>query len=227
MECKNEHFRHILLFYFRKGKNVAQAAKKLRNVYVWWGSFKRQTVSELVWWIPFWGLKIPKSTIVRHIQRLGLVKKLDTWIPHKLKEIDLTKRINAWDLHLKRNKFYPFLKRIITDDEKWIVYNNVVRKRSWSKRDEPPQTTSKAELHQKKIMLSVWWGWKGVVFFELLSRNQTIASDVCCRQLNKLNAVVKEKRPELVNHKGVIFHHDNSTPHTSLASCQKWLRLGW
>ena len=32
-ECKNEHFRHILLFYSRKGKNAAQAAKKTRNVY--------------------------------------------------------------------------------------------------------------------------------------------------------------------------------------------------
>ena len=33
MECKNENFRHILLLYFRKGKNAAQAAKKLRDVY--------------------------------------------------------------------------------------------------------------------------------------------------------------------------------------------------
>ena len=33
MECRNEHFRHILLFYFRKGKNAARAAKKLRDVY--------------------------------------------------------------------------------------------------------------------------------------------------------------------------------------------------
>ena len=31
MECKNEHFRHIFLFYFRKGKNAAQAAKKLHD----------------------------------------------------------------------------------------------------------------------------------------------------------------------------------------------------
>ena len=29
----NEHFRHILLFYFRKEKNAAQGAKKLRDVY--------------------------------------------------------------------------------------------------------------------------------------------------------------------------------------------------
>ena len=33
MECENENFHHILLFYFRKWKNTAQAAKKLRDVY--------------------------------------------------------------------------------------------------------------------------------------------------------------------------------------------------
>ena len=33
MECKNDHFRHILLFYFRKGKNAAHAAKKLLDAY--------------------------------------------------------------------------------------------------------------------------------------------------------------------------------------------------
>ena len=66
-------------------------------------------------------------------------------------------------------------------------------------------------------MLFVWWDWKGVVFFELLPKNQTINSDVYCRQLNKLNAAVKEKQPELVNRKGVIFHGDKATPHTSLA----------
>ena len=54
-----------------------------------------------------------------------------------------------------------------------------------------------------------------------------INSDVYCRQLNKLNAAVKEKRPELVNRKGVIFLHDNATPHTSLAIRQNLLRLGW
>ena len=66
-----------------------------------------------------------------------------------------------------------------------------------------------------------------MVFFELLPRNETINSNVYCRQLNKLNAVVKEKRPELVNRKGVIFHHDNATPHISLATRQKLLRLDW
>ena len=53
-------------------------------------------------------LKIPKSAIDRHIQRLGLVKKRDIWIPYELKEIHIKKRINACDLHLKPNEFDPF-----------------------------------------------------------------------------------------------------------------------
>ena len=75
-------------------------------------------------------------------------------------------------------------------------------------------------------MLSVWWDWKGVVFFELLPRNQTINSNFYCHQVKKLNATVKEKRPELINCKGIIFHHDNATPQTFLAIRQKLLRLG-
>ena len=42
-----------------------------------------------------------------------------------------------------------------------------------------------------------------------------------------MNAAVKEKQPELVNRKGVIFHYDNATPHKSLATRQKLVRLGW
>ena len=70
-------------------------------------------------------------------------------------------------------------------------------------------------------MMSVWWDWKGMVFFELLPRNQTIDSDVYCRQLTKWYAAVEEKLSEIVNREGVIFHHDNATSHTSLVARQK------
>ena len=33
MEFKNNHFRHILLFYFRKGKNAAEAHKEICEVH--------------------------------------------------------------------------------------------------------------------------------------------------------------------------------------------------
>ena len=52
MENQKEHYRRILLFYFRKGKNALQARKKLRAVY---GDedLKRTAVLKLVWTILF------------------------------------------------------------------------------------------------------------------------------------------------------------------------------
>jgi len=46
---------------------------------------------------------------------------------------------------------------------------------------------AKVEIHQKKVMLSMWWDWKGLVFYELLPKNKMINSDVYCEQLQKLS----------------------------------------
>ena len=43
-----------------------------------------------------------------------------------LNEIQLIKRISICDSLLKRNETDAFLKRIITDDEKWVVYEGIV-----------------------------------------------------------------------------------------------------
>jgi len=58
---------------------------------------------------------------------------------HELKEIHLTNRMSVCDQLIKREESDPFLKRMITDGEKWIVYNNVSRKRNWSRRGEAPE----------------------------------------------------------------------------------------
>ena len=142
-------------------------------------------------------------------------------------EIDNDK-IKAMVENNRRNETDPYSERIITGDEKWAVYDNVVRKRSCSKRDEPPKSTSKADIHQKKVMLSVWWDFKDIIYFEPLpTRNQIINSNVHCRQLMKLDKEIKEKRPELATRKGIIFHQDNARSHTSLVTRKKLLELGW
>ncbi|KHJ96074.1 transposase [Oesophagostomum dentatum] len=101
---------------------------------------------------------------------------------------ELTKKTNASTEtvyeHTKKFGLQP-----VTGDEKWIVYNNVTRKRSWSKPDEPGQTMSRADLHQK-IMLPVWWDCKGVIYFGVLPRNQNVTSDLCSRQLMKLDEAI-------------------------------------
>ncbi|KFM65461.1 Histone-lysine N-methyltransferase SETMAR, partial [Stegodyphus mimosarum] len=172
-------------------------------------------------------LHVSHTCTENHLKQLGYAQKLDTWVPQELKATHLTQRINGCDLLKKRNENDPFLKRLITGDEKWVVYNNIERKISWSSPGEPTQTTSKAGIHQKKVLLSVWWDYKGIIYYELLQPYRTIHSDVYIEQLTKLNNAVEEKRPKSTNRKGVVFHHDNARPHTSLVPRQKLLELGW
>jgi len=67
-------------------------------------------------------LKVSVGSVHGHLKSLGFVKKLDVWVPHELKEIHLTNRMNVYDQFIKREENDPFLKCM--GDEKWIVYNN-------------------------------------------------------------------------------------------------------
>ncbi|GFY15344.1 mariner transposase [Trichonephila clavipes] len=73
-------------------------------------------------------------------------------------------RILICEALAKRNEIDPFLKRMVTGDEKWITYNNIVRKRSCSKSGEAAQTVAKPELTARKVLLCIWWDWKGIIY---------------------------------------------------------------
>ena len=110
----------------------------------------------------------------------------------------------------------------------------IVYKNKKEKDRDPPKVTPKADLHQKKVMLSIWWDWKGILSYELLPPNKTINDndkddkDVYCEQIDKFKKEIeKKKRPELVNRRGVIFHHDNPRPHTFLKTQEKLSELDW
>ena len=128
--------------------------------------------------------KISKSSVENNLLQLAYVNRFDVWVPHKLRG-----KKSSWPYFcmrslLKHNENVPFLKQIVPGDEKWILYNNVERKRPLGKWNVPPPTTSKAGLHPKKVMLCIWWDWKGVFYYELLPESQTINSNKYCSQLD-------------------------------------------
>ena len=112
-------------------------------------------------------LKISKTTIHRCLKKMGMVSKLNVWVPHELTERNRLKQTTACMSLLARNKHEPFLKRLVTGDKKWILYENPKRKRSWSQRNQPPQRCAKSGLHPRKVLLCVWWDYKGILYFEL------------------------------------------------------------
>ena len=134
MGNQKEHYRHILLFYFRKGKNASQKIVcmcclwrrnlKKRQCQNWFDKFRsgdfslkdekrsgrpveidddlikaiidsdrHSTTREIAE-----KLRVSHTCIENHLKQLGYVQKLDTWVPHELKEKHLTQRINSCDL---------------------------------------------------------------------------------------------------------------------------------
>jgi [histone H3]-lysine36 N-dimethyltransferase SETMAR len=172
-------------------------------------------------------LNISQKTVWNHLNKVGYKKKLHVWVPHELTQKNLMDRISICESLLNRNKIDPFLKRMITGDEKWITYDNIKRKRSWSNGNQLAQTMSKPELTARKVLLCVWWDWQGIIYYELLPYGQTLNSVVYCQQLDRLKAAISQKRPALANRRGVVYHHDNARPHALLVTRQKLRELGW
>ncbi|GFV07727.1 hypothetical protein TNCV_4942291 [Trichonephila clavipes] len=48
---------------------------------------------------------------------------------------------------------------MITGDEKWVTYDNIVRKRSSSKHGEAAQTVAKPGLTSRKVLPCIWVGY--------------------------------------------------------------------
>ncbi|GFX86454.1 putative DD34D transposase [Trichonephila clavipes] len=104
-------------------------------------------------------------------------------------------RISICKVLAKRNEIDPFLKWMVTEDEKWVTYDNIVRKRSWSKRGEATQMRTNIQEGSTVYLL------------------------------DRLKLVTDQKGPELANRSDVVFHQDNATPHTSVVTYQKLWEL--
>ncbi|CAF1475166.1 unnamed protein product [Adineta ricciae] len=80
------------------------------------------------------------------------------------------------------------------------------RNYQWLEAGQTGVATPKDDLHPKKIMLSVWWGVKGIIHWEILPAGCTITADLCCQQLDRVAAKLQGKQDK------VYFLHDNARP---------------
>ena len=172
-------------------------------------------------------LTVDPSTIDRHLKQIGKSKKLDKWVPHELKENQKNRRFEVSSALLLRNKNDPFLDRIVTCDEKWILYDNRRRSAQWLDRDEAPQHFPKPKLHQKKVMVSVWWSAAGLIYHSFLNSGETITAEKYCQQIDEMHQKLQLMCPRLVNMKGPILLHDNARPHVAQVTLQKLNELGY
>lgn len=134
-------------------------------------------------------------------------------------------RISICESLLNHNKIDPFLQLIDTGDEKWIDYDNVKQKQSWSNRGQSTQTMAKPGLTVRKVLLCVWWDFQRVIYYELLPYGQTLNSNLYYQQLNRLKETIAQKKPALANKRTIVFHQDNASLYTLLVTRQKLREL--
>ena len=83
------------------------------------------------------------TTIISYLHVLGKISKLGRWVPHELNDAQRNQRLTVCPSLLSRNHRDPFLERIVTGDEKWVLYNNTQHRRQWLDRNQSPQPVPK------------------------------------------------------------------------------------
>ena len=119
--------------------------------------------------------------------------------------------ISTCDFLFKHNEKVPFLKQIVTADEKWIPYNHVERKRPWGKRNEPPPATPKASQSSSKEGDAVYMvGLEGSPLLWAPSGKPNNQFQQVLLPIGLTKEALDEKCLELVNTKCITFHQDNA-----------------
>lgn len=165
-----------------------------------------------------------QKTIWNHLKSIGKICKLSVWVPHKLTNENRIQRTTTCAALLSRIQTDPFFDRLITGDEKWVLYVNNKRDRQWLSPNQAPLPTVKSGRYPKKVLMSVWWDIRGIVYWELLEEKCNINAELYSQQLERLCQNIK---PSLINRKGVILQHDNARPHTARLTRDKIQKLGW
>lgn len=150
---------------------------------------------------------------------------MDKWVPHELNEKQKQKRLEACLMLLSRHKSDAFFNRIVTCDEKWNQYNNRKCSAQWLDKDESPKHTSKHKIHQKKLMVTVWWSSAGVIHYDFMKPGSTITPEIYCNKMDEMMQKFKEKQPRLINRSVPILLHDNARPHTAKMTVAKLQEL--
>lgn len=168
-----------------------------------------------------------QTTVCRRLKKMNLRWRKTQEVPHELSEKNKLDRLNACKRLLKKQKKTPFLKKLITCDEKWVLYDNNRPRKHWVGDDLPVLQVPRSTLTDKKALLCVWWDARGPIHWEMLPYGQTIDSDIYQSQLQRLAEKLKKVRPSLVNRKGVILQQDNARPHVSKSTKEFIKNLNW
>jgi transposase len=115
--------------------------------------------------------------------------------------------------------YQSVMKRIITGDETWIYAYDPETTDQWSEyraKGEPRPKRSRQNRSKIKVMLTIFFDYRGVVHYEFLPPGQTVNKEYYLSVMRRLREAIRKKRPELWKDNSWFLHHDNAPSHTAL-----------
>lgn len=138
-------------------------------------------------------------------------------VPKSLNCLEKQRRVDVCETLL--SDYQDHLKCIITGDETWIYaydlettdQSSEYRAKGEARPKRPRQSRSKI-----KVMLTVFFDYRGVVHYEFLPPGQTVNKQYYLSVMRRLREAIRLKRPELWANNSWFLHHDNAPSHTAL-----------
>ena len=110
--------------------------------------------------------------------------------------------------------------RFVTHDKNWNLYDSWQWPAQWMD-IEAPKHFPKSSLHQKRLMITIWWSAASLIHWRFLNPSETIISEKYTQKINEMHQKLQCLQPSLINRKGPVLLHDNTWPHVVQPMLQK------
>ena len=168
-------------------------------------------------------LSIDHSMVIRHLKQMERWKSLVSGCLMSW----LEKKSLFWSV-----VFYSMQQQWTVSqldcDVQWkvILYDHWQRPTQWLDREEAPKHFLKLSLHQKNVVITVWWSAAHLIHYSFLNPGETITSEKYAQQIDEMYQKLQCLQPVLINRTGPVLLYNNAQPHhTTNTSEVEWIGL--
>ena len=151
-----------------------------------------------------------------------------SWVDHKSKILSLWGVIFSSSMQ----QWWTMMNHVsitcldhVTCDKKWIVYDNGWWPTQWLDQ-EAPKHFPEPNLHQKRVMVTVWWSTASLIHYSFLNPKETIKPEKHAQQINEMHQKLHCLQPALVSSVCPILFHDSVQLHMAQPNPSKVERIG-
>lgn len=151
---------------------------------------------------------------------LGMKHVAARLVPKDLNFLQKLNRVRVAEDMLERVNSDPtFMKRIVTGDETWVYEFDMQTSQQaseWHLPTEPKPKKPRQSRSKVKVMLTVFFDYRGVVHSEFLPECLTVNKEYYLSVMRRLREQIRRKRPDLWKENSWILHHDNAPSHKAI-----------